>query len=213
VGVGASAGGVSAIQTLLRPLSSDVPYAIVVVVHLNPEHESQYAEVLRSSTDLSVQEVSGTADIRPGHVYVVPPGQHTQLSEGALHTRPFGDPTDRRHTIDHFFQSLAEADTLAGVAVLSGGGTDGAQGVTAVKSEGGFILVQDPDEAEHESMPRAAINTAIVDSVLPAREIGIAFLEMLQTSQQRLVEAGSRSAETDEDSTDAESVKHILQAI
>lgn len=190
-----------------------MPYAIVVVVHLSPERESQYAEVLHASTDLPVHEVSDTADIRPGHVYVVPPGRHIRLSEGVLHTRPFDDPADRRHTIDHFFQSLARADTLTGVAVLSGSGTDGAQGVTAVKSEWGFVLVQDPNEAEHESMPRAAINTANVDSVLPAREIGIAFLKMLQTSQHRLLEADLHSTESGEDATDADSADQILGTI
>jgi two-component system, chemotaxis family, CheB/CheR fusion protein len=172
VGLGASVGGITALEQLFGAVDPALHAVYVVVVHLSPDHDSRLADVLRRATTLPVTEVTATVDVQPQHVYVISPG----LSLSAIGSRlVVGDNTSveqRRSPIDVFFCSLAEAHTSAAVAVvLSGTGGDGAFGLKCVKDEGGLTIAQDPTEAEQPEMPRHAMGTGVVDYVLPLEEI------------------------------------------
>lgn len=166
-GIGASAGGVHALQALFRKLPDDLGLAYVVVVHLAPEHPSALSEILRNATGMSVLQVEDTPKLRPNCVYVIAPDKELVIEDGALHARPFTEPRGTRAPIDMFFRSIAQNGGDGIAVVLTGAGSDGAVGVGAVKEAGGVILVQDPKDAEFPSMPQSAIATGLADFVAP----------------------------------------------
>ena len=177
VGIGASAGGLQALQAFFEELPGDTGMAYVVITHLHPEHESHLAELLQRHTQMPVQQVTSSTPIEKDHVYVIPPDRGLILEDGKVSTAPFTEPRGQRTPVDHFFRSLARGRSNTVGVILSGGGTDGAVGVKAIKEEGGLLMVQHPQEAEFESMPRAAIGTGLADVVLPARELARKLVE------------------------------------
>ncbi|HEX5279447.1 MAG TPA: chemotaxis protein CheB [Micropepsaceae bacterium] len=181
-GIGASAGGVEALQDFFSALPDKIGAAIVVIVHLNPDHESALAEVIAAKTRMQVRRVEGTLALEPDQVYVIPPNRQLTLSDTEISAIEFEEPRGQRTPIDHFFRSLARHGDGDGFAIiLSGAGSDGALGVRAVKEAGGIILVQDPNDAEYGSMPRAAIGAGYADFVLPARELAFQFADLVQS--------------------------------
>ncbi len=178
VGIGASAGGIKALQALLEELPADTGAAFVVVVHLDPVSRSQLSSILASWTSMPVVPVLTTERLQPNRVYVIPPDRRLDLMGNEISAAEFDEPRGRRAPIDLFFRSLAKhGDGFA--VVLTGSGADGAIGVKAVKEAGGIILVQDPDEAEYPSMPRAAIATGTADFVLPVRDIAVRLADLM----------------------------------
>lgn len=171
VGIGASAGGLAALQAFFDALPADTGMAFVVVTHMDPERESLLPELLQSHTDMAVRQVVEETTIEPNHIYVLPPNRRIVVADAHLDVEEFDEPRGRRAPIDYFFRSLAEKHREAIAIILSGGGTDGAVGVKAIKEHGGLLMVQQPDEAEHDSMPRAAINTGLADVVLPVAQL------------------------------------------
>jgi two-component system CheB/CheR fusion protein len=172
VGVGASAGGVEALQAFFAHVPADSGCAYVAILHLSPDYASQLATILQQVTPLPVLPVSERVRVEPGHVYVVPPNQHLTMADGDLLVSPNTQPEDRRAPIDIFFRTLAEShDGRAVCVVLSGTGADGSMGLKRVKECGGAVFVQTPREAAFGEMPRAAIATELVDDVLPVAEI------------------------------------------
>lgn len=171
VAIGASAGGVAALQQLFECLPDETGAAFVVIIHLDPGRESGLAQVLRTRTRMPVQQVDGPTELRSDCVYVIPPNRRLQVSDNEIATFPFDEPRGHRAPIDLFFRSLAEQHGDGFAIVLSGAGSDGTIGVKAVKGSGGIILVQDPQEAEYPSMPQSAIATGVADLVLPIREL------------------------------------------
>lgn len=170
VGIGASAGGIPALQALFSTLPEATGAAYVVVVHLDPKRPSELASILSAQTRMPVVQVVDKAELRADHVYVIPPDRRLQITDDRIEAETFDEPRGGRAPIDQFFRSLAEhGDGFA--LILSGAGSDGALGLRAVKEAGGIILVQDPEEAEYSSMPRSAIAAGIVDFVLPVRDI------------------------------------------
>jgi two-component system CheB/CheR fusion protein len=171
VAIGASAGGVQALQELFTALPDKTGAAYVVVVHLDPEHRSELPSIISARTRMPVIQVAQTEKLEADHVYVIPPDKRLQLVDHQISATEFDEPRGKRSPIDFFFRSVAErlGDGIA--IILSGAGSDGALGVRAVKEAGGIILVQDPTEAEYPSMPRSAIGTGVVDFVLPIQEI------------------------------------------
>ncbi|HJZ30089.1 MAG TPA: chemotaxis protein CheB [Hyphomicrobiaceae bacterium] len=192
-GIGASAGGVGALQTFFRTLPADTGAAYVVVVHLDPEHQSDLARILSTCTRMPVKEVAGTAPIKPNAVYVIPPNRGLVVSADQISTAAFDEPRGQRAPIDQFFRSLAEQHGDGFAVILTGAGSDGALGVKAIKEHGGLVLVQEPKEAEYASMPRAAIASGAADLVLPVREIATRMAELVRKKQQLQAEhlAGS----------------------
>jgi two-component system CheB/CheR fusion protein len=184
VGIGASAGGVQALQAFFEALPGETGMAFVVILHLDPERESQMAELLQAKTSLPVTQVKGRVPMEPDHVYVIPPDRRLEVTGDALSLSEFEDARGQRAPIDHFFRSLAEERDRVAAIVLSGGGADGAVGIKDVKASGGFIFAQDPADAEHESMPRQAIATGVVDAVLSAREMAERLVQIMDQRAQ-----------------------------
>ena len=172
VAIGASAGGLSALERFLSALPGELGFALIFMQHLSPKHKSLLPELLRSRiTGLRVEELADGVEILPGTLYVCPPKQEVRVEENIARVTSRSRP----HThlpIDEFFYSLSETMPERTVAViLSGAGTDGARGVPAIRKAGGTVFVQDPVTAEYPDMPLAAINTGQMDGVLPPEEI------------------------------------------
>jgi two-component system, chemotaxis family, CheB/CheR fusion protein len=171
VAIGASAGGLAALQILFAELPENTGAAFVVVVHLDPQYRSELPSILAMRTRMPVVQVGTRERLQANHVYVIPPDRRLQVVEHEVSALEFDEPHGQRSAIDGFFRSVAErlGDGIA--VILSGAGSDGAIGVRAVKEAGGIILVQDPHEAEYSSMPRNAIATGAADFVLTVSEI------------------------------------------
>ncbi len=180
VGIGASAGGLKPLQDFFEALPDDTGLAFVVVTHLHPEHESHLPEILQGSTQMNVRQVNGEIHVEPNHVYVISPNRRIMMTDTTLDVDEFDEPRGARMPIDHFFRSVARAHRSMVGIILSGSGTDGSVGIKAIKEEGGLLMVQDPNEAEYDGMPRAAIATGIVDVVLSVRELAGKLVEYIR---------------------------------
>jgi two-component system, chemotaxis family, CheB/CheR fusion protein len=172
VGLGASAGGIRALQAFFTHLPPSSGAAYVVILHLSPEHDSRLAEVLQASTAMPVVRVTGTAPLLADHVYVISPKTTLRMVDGVLEATGWVRAEERRAPIDIFFRALAEAHGSRAVGiVLSGTGSDGSSGIRRMKEYGGLTIAQDPGEAEHADMPQSAIGGGLVDYVLPVAEM------------------------------------------
>jgi two-component system CheB/CheR fusion protein len=171
IGIGASAGGLTALRNFLQALPADSGLTFVIVVHLSPEHESVLAELLQPYTAMPVLQVNERIAMQPNHVYVIPPAKSLVVSDNALDLQELTTARGRPMQIDSFFRSLAEDHGDGGAIILSGSGSDGAVGIQAIKEKGGLLLVQSPAEAEYDSMPRSAIATGLVDIVGTVAEL------------------------------------------
>jgi two-component system CheB/CheR fusion protein len=179
VGIGASAGGLAALLKLFEGLPGDTGMAFVVVLHLSPKHESNVDGLLQNVTRMKCVQVGGPVHIEANHVYVIPPGKHLTMNDGYLRLADPDRPRGRHVAIDLFFRTLAivHRERSFGV-VLSGTGADGAVGITAIKEHGGVSIVQSPDDAEFDGMPRAAVDTGAIDWVLPVGEIAQKLMDL-----------------------------------
>ncbi|HET6433100.1 CheR family methyltransferase [Dyella sp.] len=172
VGIGASAGGLAAVQRLLEQFPKKPGMAFVVILHLSPKHESTADAILQRATDMPVSQVRAPVPLEKNHVYVISPRKQLSMNDGYLRLVDIERPRGRQVAIDYFFRALAHVHEERAVAVvLSGSGTDGSAGIARVRELGGITLAQSPDDAEYEEMPRAAIATGAVDIVLPAAEM------------------------------------------
>src|SRR5688572_3681693 len=144
VGIGASAGGLEAFTELLRHLPTDAGVAYVLVQHLDPTHRSLLSELLGRVTTLPVAEIQPDAEVEPNKIYVIPPNCNLAVENGILRLSPRKKNGGPARSIDHFLKSLAEDQREDAIAViLSGAGSDGAQGLRAVKAAGGLTFAQD----------------------------------------------------------------------
>src|SRR5271157_4090686 len=179
VGIGASAGGVRALQQFFESLPNEVNAAFVVVVHLDPTHDSELPNILSARTRMPVTQITGLTRLEAGRVYIIPPNRQLLATDQHLALAAFDEPRWKRAPIDLFFRSLAAQRGEDFAIILSGAGSDGAVGIKAVKEAGGIIIVQDPDEAEYASMPRSAVATGLADFVLPVRKIAARLPELI----------------------------------
>ncbi|MEY2505065.1 MAG: two-component system, chemotaxis family, CheB/CheR fusion protein [Verrucomicrobiota bacterium] len=178
VGLGASAGGVAALQQFFGDMDPKSGLAFVVVMHLSPEHESQLASVIQQKTPMPVTQVDGPVHVRPDHIYVIPPNHQLTFDDSTLRLVPPQQAIGRRVTIDLFFRTLAQAYGQRAVSViLSGTDSDGVIGLKHIRAQGGLTIAQDPNEAEFDSMPASAISTGMIDWVLPVAEMPSKLLE------------------------------------
>lgn len=171
VGMGASAGGLSALSDLIHRLPPDTGMAFAVVMHLDPERESSLSDILQGWTDMPVAEVKRALSLEANHIYTITPDRQLIVEEEEISVTKFKQARGHRAPIDYFFRSVARWRERGIAVILSGGGTDGSVGLKTVKEEGGFVMVQDPSDAEHDGMPRSAIETEFVDFVAPAAEL------------------------------------------
>jgi len=178
VGLGGSAGSIPALKTFFERMPADSGMAFVVVIHLAPEHDSHLAEMLQRSTAMPVLRVTQAERVQPNHVYVIPPGRALRMVDDRVTLDEKLHERGRHVAVDLFFRTLGEVFGERSTAiVLSGLDSDGAIGLKRVKERGGLAIAQDPDEAEHGGMPRAAIATGMVDWVLPVAEIPARIVE------------------------------------
>jgi two-component system, chemotaxis family, CheB/CheR fusion protein len=209
VGIGASAGGLKALQAFFGALPASTGMAFVVIMHLNPERESILAELLQAYTSMPVRQVRDHLEIpiQPDHVYVVAPAKQLLVTDSHLAASEFEEPRGQRTPIDAFLRSLTAVHRDAVGILLSGGGTDGILGMKQIKEYGGLLMVQDPDEAEFDSMPRNAIATGLVDIVGPVRELAQKLVTLRQAKVQTSMDPDALT------SLDQATIRHILTQV
>ncbi|HOW62443.1 MAG TPA: chemotaxis protein CheB [Candidatus Contendobacter sp.] len=172
IGIGASAGGLEALEQFLRHVSADSGMAFVIVQHLDPTHRGIMPELLQRATGMVVEQVKDHMAVQPNCVYVIPPNKDLSLLRGTLHLFEPATPRGLRLPIDFFFRSLAEDQRERSVGViLSGMGSDGTLGLRAIKEIAGLALVQEPTSAKFDGMPRSAIDAGLADIVAPPEEL------------------------------------------
>jgi two-component system CheB/CheR fusion protein len=168
VGIGASAGGLKALQRFVGAVPAESGMAFVVILHLDPERESRMSELLQDRAVIPVMQVTGPTRLEANHIYILPPAHDLAVQGRMLGLRERGERSEHA-PVDLFFRTLAESygPDAAGV-VLSGTGADGAAGIRYIRQAGGITVAQSPDESEYDGMPASAIGTGLVDLVLPA---------------------------------------------
>lgn len=172
VGIGASAGGLKAFEEFFRNIPPDSGMAFVLIQHLAPHHESELAELLQTHIDMNVTQIDDGVRLGPNCIYVIPPGKSLAIHNGILQLSEPSQARGHRAPIDFFFRSLAEDQGENAVCIiLSGTGSDGTQGLKAIKERAGITMVQTPDEAEYDGMPKSAVQTGLVDLVAPIAEL------------------------------------------
>jgi two-component system CheB/CheR fusion protein len=172
VGVGASAGGLQALESMFADVPPDCGMAFVVIMHLSPDHTSMLDSILSRQTRLPVRVITDGIAIEPNHVYVIAPGYTLTLAEAKLRLGAPLEKRGHRHPVDDFFRSLATEQCEKSIAVvLSGTGTNGTSGAQAIKAAGGVCIAQDPDSAGFPGMPASLIQAGYADQVLLAEEI------------------------------------------
>ena len=214
VGIGASAGGLGALLRFLENMPPDSGMAFVFILHLSPDHESSAPEIFQRATKMSVVQVKGRTAIEANHVYVIPPSMDLSMDDGHLKLLK---PTRIRGghvAIDLFFRTLAQVHKERAVAiVMSGTGTDGAEGLARVKERGGITMAQRIEDAEYAGMPAAAIATGMVDFELTAANMPQRLIDLWANAQRiRLpsdVDPSLRVAELDS----AEAAKRSEEAL
>ena len=181
VGLGASAGGIEALTQVFDPMPADSGAAFVVVLHLDPTRESQLSSIIALHTSMPVVQIEDGMSVAPNHVYVIAPDHDLTLQGDTLRLTKPDQPRGHRHPVDVLFKSLAEQRAERTVAIiLSGTGTNGTQGLKEIKAAGGLILVQDPDAARFDGMPRSAIGAGLADHVLLPADMSGTILRYLR---------------------------------
>ncbi len=172
VGIGASAGGLEALEQFLRHVPENCGMAFVIIQHLDPNHKGIMPELLQRTTMMKVFQVRDRMPVKPDSVYVIPPNTDMSILHGILHLFEPTAPRGLRLPIDFFFCSLAEDRQAGSIGViLSGMGSDGTQGLRSIKEKGGLGFVQEPASAKFDSMPRSAINAGLADLIAPAEQL------------------------------------------
>lgn len=184
VGIGASAGGLTALEQFLSHVPPQSGLAIVVVQHRDPHSEGMLVELLQRHTPMPVLQALDQMLVEPDHVYVIPPGRDLSLLHGVLHLFEPTEARGLRQPIDFFLKSLADDRQHNSIGVvLSGMGSDGTLGLRAIRQAGGASFAQTPASAQFDSMPRSAIDADVVDAVAPADELPakvIAFVKRIR---------------------------------
>lgn len=177
VGMGASAGGLVALEQFFLHVPFKSGMAYVVVQHLDPDREGMLVELLQRHTAMPVLEVKDQVRVLPDHVYVIAPGRDLSLLHGVLHLLAPPEPRGLRLPIDFFFKSLADDCQQGSIGViLSGMGSDGTKGMRAIRQAAGACFVQTPSTAEFDSMPRSAIEAGVADVVAPPDDLPVKIL-------------------------------------
>ena len=171
VGIGASAGGLKALQQFVDGVQKGSGMAFVVIVHLDPDRESRMAELLQDRSEIPVTQVSGETVVEADHIYIIPPGRDLAMRGSTIALQDRGERAEHA-PVDLFFRTLAEVYGQDAVGVvLSGTGSDGTAGIRDIREAGGITVAQSPDDAEYNGMPTSAIATGLIDLVLPSSRI------------------------------------------
>ncbi len=172
MGIGASAGGLLALEQFFKNVPADMPVAFVVIQHLDPDHTSLLQELLQRVCSLPVVQATDGMRLAPGTVYVIPPNGELEVFDGGLLLSQPTEPRGQRMAVDTFFRSLADEQGARAVGVvLSGSGSDGSLGLRAIHAAGGLCMVQDPASAKFGGMPDSALRTRVPALVAHAEQL------------------------------------------
>ena len=182
-GLGASAGGLEALEVFFQAMPESSGVAYVVITHLEPSHASMMAELIQKRTRMPVVPAQDAMPLEPDHVYVKPPEKDLFLKDGRIHLVQTAAPGFIREPINTFLRSLADdqQDRAIGI-ILSGMGSDGKEGVRAIKGGLGMVMAQDPHSAKYDSMPRIIIENNLADYILPPEKMAEQLLAYVQAS-------------------------------
>ena len=181
VGVGASAGGLQALEVFFKNMSADSGAAFMVVQHLSPDYKSMMVELVSRYTSMPVYRVENNMVVEKNSIYLIPHKMNMYIRNGAL----FLEPQNKNHglnlPIDIFFRSLADDKNKSALGIiLSGTGSDGTLGIKAIKENGGIVMVQEPETSKFDGMPKSAIATGLVDFVLPPEKMSDSIIKYIQ---------------------------------
>jgi len=172
IGIGASAGGLEALEQFLSHVPVNCGMAFVIVQHLDPTRKGIMVELLQRATAMKVSQVEDRTKVEPGGVYVIPPNADMSILHGVLHLLDPAAPRGLRLPIDFFLRSLADDRKEESIGViLSGMGSDGTLGLRAIKEKAGAVFVQSPASAKFDGMPRSAIDAGLADVTASAEEL------------------------------------------
>ena len=172
VGIGASAGGLETLNALFSIMPPDSGMAFVIIQHLSPQHKSIMASLVDKHTRMTVEQIEDGTKIEPNHVYLNPPGKNVAIFNRSLHLLEPIKTSTINMPVDFFFRSLSEDQGEKAICIiLSGTASDGTLGIKAIKGEGGMAMVQQPETAKYDGMPKNAIETGLVDFILPIEKM------------------------------------------
>ncbi len=181
VGIGASAGGLEALERFLQPMQDNPGMAFVIIQHLSPDYKSMMAEILSKFTAMPVREALDGIQVEANHIYLIPPKKTMTVTSGHLYLAEKTPHRGLSLPIDTFFHSLAlDQEEYAIGIILSGTGSDGTRGIRSIKEKDGMILVQKTDTAKFDGMPSSAIDTGLSDFILPPEEMSTALINFIQ---------------------------------
>jgi len=210
VGIGASAGGLEALQQFLGHVPEKSGMAFVIVQHLDPTHKGILPELLQRITVMEVFQVRDRMRVKPNCVYVIPPNKDMSILHGVLHLFEPTAPRGLRLPIDFFLRSLAEDRQEQSIGViLSGMGSDGTMGLRAIKEKAGVVLVQEPASARFDAMPRSVIDAGLADLVAPAEDLPLKIIDYLRHA---LVISGKELKIDEKDQSALEKVLILLRS-
>lgn len=210
VAMGASAGGLEALEQFLSAVPDKSGMAYVVIQHLDPTHKGMLPELLQRITKMKVEQVKDHMVVNRDTVYVIPPNTSMSILKGVLHLFEPTESRGLRLPIDFFMRSLADDSIEFAVGVvLSGMGSDGSIGLKAIKENNGIVMVQDPADAKFDSMPRNAMEAVVIDIVAPAKELPSKLIDLIKRSP-----VAKRSVETDiRDNSALEKIIILLRTV
>jgi two-component system CheB/CheR fusion protein len=172
VGIGASAGGLEALEIFFSHVPEESNAAFIVIQHLDPTHKSIMGSLLKKYTKMEIAEIEDGVTIKKNQVYLSPPDHNIAIIGNSLHYITPEKIHGVNLPIDHFFRSLAEDQNERAIGIiLSGTGSDGTLGIKAIKENGGMVMVQQEAQAKYNGMPKSAIDTGLVDFILPVEEM------------------------------------------
>lgn len=211
VAIGASAGGLNAFKEFLTTMPADSGMAFVLIPHLDPTHESLMVELLSKQTRMPVEEASDGMEIEANRVYIIPPNRYLAVKKGVLELSAPPEARGFQTAIDFGLRSLAEdqGENAVGI-ILSGTGSHGTRGIKEIKLAGGTVVAQTPDSAEYDQMPRSAIETGLVDFVLPPEDMPAVLIGYARHAYLNRRREAQRL--TEEASADLNSILAVLRA-
>ncbi len=186
IGIGASAGGLEALERFFRAMPTDSGMAFVVIQHLSPDFKSLMNELLERFTSMATVPVMGQVEVRPNTIYLLPPRRDIFIEGNTLVTHERDNSVVLSLPINTFFRSLAAAWGEKSIAiVLSGTGSDGSNGLLDIRDAGGLVIVETPESSRFDGMPQSAINTGCVDAILKPEDMPAALLAFASNPQSR----------------------------
>lgn len=201
VGIGASAGGLKALQSFFGALQPETGISYVIIQHLSPDYKSMMTELLSKSTIMPVCQAEDAILMETDHIYLIPPRMNITTMNGRLFLSEQNERQGLNLPIDVFFRSLAEDQGERAIGIiLSGTGSDGTRGLRAIKAEGGTVFVQNEESAEFDGMPRCAIATGLADFILPPEKIPVQLLKFINHPRISLPEEPLQVIKKEEDS-------------